>query len=412
MHAGALLLTDNTKSARVRTVAGRIAAVVLLAGLATVAGQKSMAMVLAERAPDRALRFDATNAAAHVQKAMDLVSGEDSSPPLDRVAYHSQQAILTDATQPSAAVGIGLVQEQQRKQKAATAAFAYAQALSRRNFPAQLWLIEDAVRRDDIPAALRHYDIAMRTSRASKTLLFPVLTNAIGDPAIVPPLAKIIAANPVWQEQFVQHAAQNAGDLDALASLLGAIRQNGGQVSDQAISTALSRFMNDEDVSGAWKLYASMNPQDARKTIRGGRFVQQPNYPSPFDWRLSDDGEAVAEPRQIGAGTALYFAAPMDWGGTVASQTLHLSPGQHSLTGMAYGILLTDGQRPFFTLRCLETADTQRFELPRSDEQGKPFRWQFTIPSNCSFQSLQIELAPANTPEGVEGYVSNLSVTE
>src|SRR3546814_17422634 len=61
---------------------------------------------------------------------------------------------------------------------------AYSQTLSRRDLRTQLMAIELAVARDDIPSALRHYDIALRTKKNAPDLLFPVLTSALTNPTI------------------------------------------------------------------------------------------------------------------------------------------------------------------------------------------------------------------------------------
>ena len=50
------------------------------------------------------------------------------------------------------------------------ALFHFASSLSRRDVPTQLWLIEDAVRKNDIPGALSHYDAALRSSLASQQI--------------------------------------------------------------------------------------------------------------------------------------------------------------------------------------------------------------------------------------------------
>ncbi|MDT9096849.1 hypothetical protein RSW32_26335, partial [Escherichia coli] len=67
---------------------------------------------------------------------------------------------------------------------AARRLFAYGQRLSRRDNSTQLWAIEDAVARNDIPDVLRHYDVALRTSPNLADILYPVLASASADPAI------------------------------------------------------------------------------------------------------------------------------------------------------------------------------------------------------------------------------------
>src|SRR3546814_9359723 len=85
---------------------------------------------------------------------------------------------------------------------------AYSQTLSRRDLRTQLMAIELAVARDDIPSALRHYDIALRTKKNAPDLLFPVLTSALTNPTIRTELVKTLGGRPTWSHDFISHAAR------------------------------------------------------------------------------------------------------------------------------------------------------------------------------------------------------------
>src|SRR3546814_9998889 len=72
--------------------------------------------------------------------------------------------------------------------------------------------IELAVARDDIPSALRHYDIALRTKKNAPDLLFPVLTSALTNPTIRTELVKTLGGRPKWSNDFISHAARSDAD--------------------------------------------------------------------------------------------------------------------------------------------------------------------------------------------------------
>lgn len=82
----------------------------------------------------------------------------------------ARQALRGDPTAEQAAATLGLQEQLRGHSVMARRWFGYAQMLSRRDLQVQLWAIEDAIGRGDIPAALHQYDTALRTSNAASEL--------------------------------------------------------------------------------------------------------------------------------------------------------------------------------------------------------------------------------------------------
>lgn len=96
---------------------------------------------------------------------------------------------------------------------------------SRRNLQTQLWAIEDAVGREDIAGALRHYDVALRTKAQSRAILYPVLASAIRDAQVRAELVRTLVSRPLWADDFLGYAAKNGENAQATAALLTALHQ-------------------------------------------------------------------------------------------------------------------------------------------------------------------------------------------
>ena len=383
-----------------------------IAALAFVVGQSSLAMALAEKDPARAAALDPGNAVALSNLALAQLAAEGvDAERLEAVGEMSAAAVLADPTLPLAAVGIGLARGQRDGEASMRTAFGYADSLSRRELATNIWLIEEATARGAISEAMRHYDTAMRTSRNSKTLLFPRLLDAMEQPGYIQPLAETLSRNPAWRTDFLQHAAQNADDLPALASLLTGLKQLGSPATPLASATSIDRFAALGDYAGAWNLFAALEPDAARQHLRNGAFAVDADPPTPFDWTFVDENGVIAEPQVGDRGTSLFFSAPMDWAGQVAHQTLRLAPGRHSLSGTVYETQLNEEERPYMSLACAGSREDQRFDLPRSDADGRAFVWEFVVPSDCRFQTLSIVLQAGNTPEGVQGMIADLRIT-
>ncbi|MFV3517295.1 hypothetical protein ACNJD8_22045, partial [Mycobacterium tuberculosis] len=76
----------------------------------------------------------------------------------DRIA---RQALVQDPTAVAAVATLGINAQLRGDTGPARRIFAYANQLSRRDLRTQLWAIEDAVSRNDIPGVLNNYDIAL-----------------------------------------------------------------------------------------------------------------------------------------------------------------------------------------------------------------------------------------------------------
>lgn len=110
--------------------------------------------------------------------------------------------------------------------------FLHSERLSRRNLITQLWAIEDAVARDDVAGALRHYDIALRTAPRMAEVLFPVLKSASTDPAIRTGLIRTLSGKPLWAGDFIDYVSDNSADPQATVSLLRGLQQAGVPLSE------------------------------------------------------------------------------------------------------------------------------------------------------------------------------------
>lgn len=95
-----------------------------------------------------------------------------------------------------------------------------AERVTRRDLATQLFLIEDAVRRNNIGEALKHYDAALRGTPSSSEILFPILSTAINDPDIRGAMAQYLTSGTPWFQEFIGYAATMDKSAPAVADLL------------------------------------------------------------------------------------------------------------------------------------------------------------------------------------------------
>ena len=141
-------------------------------------------------------------------------------------------------------------------QKASTL-MALSNRASRRDWGTQLWLIEEAVRQDNVPLALSHYDIALRTRVESHTTLFPVLTQALNQPEVANGIIPYLNRKPEWLYPFLNYAISKGTEPQNVADMLQRTKNLPNSQKFRALQGALIGKMLGASSPGAIESYAS-----------------------------------------------------------------------------------------------------------------------------------------------------------
>lgn len=144
----------------------------------------------------------------------------------------AQGALVREPTANVAARVVGMVADKRGRTGNALRAFAYGDALSRRDLVTQLWLIEYFVRRGDVPRVLQHYDAAASTSSDATRLLFPIIVSAVSEKQIIEPLAAMLSRRPFWLPTLLSQVVNNAADRDHAKALIDSLKRRGVPIPD------------------------------------------------------------------------------------------------------------------------------------------------------------------------------------
>ncbi|WP_159709364.1 hypothetical protein [Sphingomonas sp. AX6] len=379
-----------------------LVAIVLVTG--TFAVRHSLGLALANRSPEAALNIDRENAIVRARAAFDMVDGETDRTRFGEARALALGALQRDAGNVTALAVMGLTSD---RTAASDAAFSAAERLSRRDLSTQLWMIESAVADNDIAGALRHYDTAMRTSRAAPSILFPVLIGAASDEALRVEIANTLARRPSWGGLYIQQLAQS-GDVRAAASLLMRLKRQGVPTGAAADAALYSRLIEARLFDVAWAVYATDTPEAARAGVRNPRFSEQPVSPTPFDWQTTDT-EFVSAQIEPGAGGQgrLSFSTASGEGGEAARQMLALPSGPYRLQSRVATLQGADEAPPYLRVTCLPAGN----ELSRVPLAARaPSSATFTVPAGCAGQSLALIIQPGSGLATVEGAIDQISV--
>lgn len=331
-----------------------------------------------------------------------------SAPEIERIAV---QALQQDPTAVVAASTLGISKQTRGDAAGAKQMLAYAQYLSRRHLQTQIWAIEEAVTAGDVPGALRHYDIALRTSRQAPDVLFPILASAITDPTVRNALIKTLAVRPPWSVSFLDYIAGTAPDQNATAKLYAALNRVGVPTSQGAQAEVVDTLIARGEHAAAWEFYQEIRRSARRDRARDPQFSLMLDQPTPFDWLPVNDIGISTSIQRHDRGGVFDFAVSSGVGGPVLRQWQLLPPGRYRLRGRSIGIELPADARPYWTLRCRNDEEQGRVEVPNSDQAGGSFSGLLTVPAGCPVQALMLVVRPTDKIGGSIGQIDQLWLT-
>lgn len=339
------------------------------------------------------------------------LAGSEASPRNRAEAEHlARRALRQDATAAAAASALGINAQVRGQTQAARRLFAYAETLSRRDLPTQLWAIEDAVARNDIPGALRHYDIALRTSSNAAALLFPVLGSAITEPPIRRSLVATLARRPRWSELFVEHVAGNGSDPLATVLLFRELGQVGVPIAGVSQSLLINTLAARGAFDAAWSYYASIRRGADKRMSRDPRFAADIAMPAVFDWVPANADGLAASIQRTATDGLVDFSAPATVGGTLLSQSQMLPVGTYWLSGRSTAIDQAPNASPYWVLTCVDGRELGRIVVTNSSEAGGKFAGRLSVPAGCPVQVLMLVARPSDAVGGLSGQIEQVAL--
>lgn len=325
----------------------------------------------------------------------------------DRLA---RRALRQDPTAVIAASTLGLNAQVRGETVAARRLFAYAEALSRRDLPTQLWAIENAVGRGDIPDALHHYDTALRTSASAATLLFPVLGSAITEPPVRRALVATLTRRPRWSDLFIENVAANGTNPLATVELFRQLRGAGVPIAGVSQSLLINTLASRGAFDAAWSYYALIRPGANRRASRDPDFTADITVPAVFDWVPGNGDGLSATVQRVGNGGLVDFSAPATVGGILLSQTQVLPVGTYKLSGRSAGIEQAPDAQPYWALTCADGRELGRVIIGNSALAGGAFAGALNVPAGCPVQVLALVARPSDAVGGLSGQIERIEL--
>jgi hypothetical protein len=323
----------------------------------------------------------------------------------------AKAALRRDATLPTPYRVLGFARDAVSDAAGAERLLAAGNKLSRRDFATQLWLIERAVGRNDVPGALDHYDIALRTSDAAPAILTPILAQGLSEPQIVDGLAPRLKSAP-WGPQFLTDAIATSKSMPGLVRLAIRLQQHGHPLSLDNMRQLANRLVEEK----AFREVAALRAISPAR-LPSGQLIGDPTFDRPgdiasFAWALGqgDHAEVVRKSEEGGGIKGIRFTVQPKRTGEVARQLLTLAPGQYRLAIAGRSNVRSDNMPPTWFLTCADTlTQLATLDMPNS-APTKLTEVQFDVPRGCNAQSLVLAVRRTEVAAVVEGSVDQVAI--
>jgi len=367
----------------------------------------AVAGVTRNKNPAIALKFIPWEGVALTKQADQLFLANVKNPP-KAVTALARESLRWQALNPSALRLLGYTSPQNGDQAQGARHFIeLAARLSRREPGAQLWLVQRAAADGELPQALSHIDVLLKTRPSSSAALFPILLQGLPDPGFRKLFRDYMRKPSPWVGNFLSYAVGNTADLQSMVKLI--VEANG--FPDYGASPGQARHLMDRlDKAGQYealrRVYLLMpgakttrlqNPEfDKSDVDEQFGIVGWQSFDGPDAGAAVIDGKNSAKPQ-----LTLYVSASTTR--RVASRLLILNPGPYTLSTTIEEAEYGAGGGMSWQLRC---PTREAGGHPWSGKLvGKESSMVLPIPADCPVQFLDLMAS------GGQGQVGGLDAT-
>lgn len=376
----------------------------------------AVANVTWQQNPDMALRFVPNHPLALSRKADELFAEKQDPATLKKVEEMAKESLRGGALNPVAIRLLGYVADVRGDRKKARELMLLSQKVSRRDFGTQLWLIEDAVARGDKKQALYHYDIALRTTPSSFSILLPTLIGALDDPEVRSALAPFLKAAPAWLPAFLGEAINTADNPANVADVLVKAGPLPDRDDYRALSNNLLLQLAAKSKFPAFRQYYLSLPGAKDASLQAASLTKATvnlRYPAA-GWQLVENpaiGGSFSQADNQGRHSLAAFAGSGERG-ELMRKYLYLTPGNYSFAARYTAQDSAPDGEIRWELQCLSAAGNKNIWFTGNPvRKGKSSDTQeFTLDTGCPNQMLMLQVAGGSGQLGAEFTLQSVDI--
>jgi hypothetical protein len=373
------------------------------------------ANVARDKRPDAALKLLPSDAGAlairnDLNLTRDEATGKWEINPRDSIASYKSDGLNARAVRQ-----LGFIADNSGNKTKAKALIEMSQKMTRRDFGAQLWLINQSAQLGDIPTALRHIDISLRTSPESHALLFPILTNALTDSQFQTSFTPLIKTSPPWLPAFLDHTFGKNVHLDVISRSIilagGLPKSKDRNRLNQLILTQLvsNRYYSEaENYFAATKSPIVGILTDAALTPAS---IDSENGPMAWQTFQTSDFNGTIEPSSRNGTYQLNLTTGSGQRRVAAQKLLYLPPGNYDLSAKYSFLAGGKDSSVHWTLSCQQkgplASESTVGVIKNVDGVQKLV---LMVPRNCPVQYLKLMIVGGRDTNDTNVIVDELSI--
>ena len=271
----------------------------------------------------------------------------------------------------------------------------------------RLWLIDQAIHRRDFGAAVEHLDRLIMTNPAGRQVTIKAMSSIVRDPASHAPLAKMLATNPSWRQEFLYELNQQGMSPDAIFGLTPHSSAQTEAIFVQ--SSLLQTLLKNHEYERAYLAWINFLPQSSLKqvgSIYDPAFADLPG-PAPFNWQLVSGPDGSAEFRRPSGLTVSYLGMTY---AVLGQQTLLLPAGRYRFSVVASG--KDEYNQIAWTITCASGGEpVQTTKLTNLASTRRKYSTTFEIPaSGCEAQQLALSGSPGEFPKPADATIETVLI--
>lgn len=388
----------------------RKTAVFMLAAIVVsyLAAVNSLANIARRKNPEIALMVSREEPVALTTKADREFQATQTPSALTGVERQARRALRQQAHNAAAIRLLGYVADVRGNSQEAQRFVNMSSRVSRRDFGTQIWLIEQAAQKEQLAKALLHYDIALRTTIESRSILFPTLINALASEDVRRAFTPYVSNAPTWMLDFIPQAIAEIENPSDIVSIMMAAN-NSATIPEYKNfpNLLLSQLESKRKFSDYRRYYLSL-PESEPRLLSSVDINKSSilNRYSSIGWQ-SFNGAAVGSSFSATAqksGFHLQAYARPNTSGLVARKLLFLGAGNYVLSARYDATSAGLDADLTWQIQCLSHPGNTVFTVTNIPIAAGKFYTlnRFAMPSDCSAQYLNLFVTDGNSQSGMD----------
>lgn len=372
---------------------GRAAPALLIAGGVFVLYLLTLtASDLLSRRPTVALLLNPYNSAALLARAEAAL--EQEPPDFQEARRHAEAALRADPLAPGVHRTLARVAEES-EEDAKAPELVRLSARFARDGDAQFRALQQSLDDRDYAEATHRLDMLFRgQGRGRWPRLGQAFANLVADPPMAEALARKLGEDPPWRPAYVEQTFARAANVDALVDFYARLPRP----LEEETRFFLERLVNEGRLGAAHALFLS---QLAPERLPGAALLYNARFQYgvsnlPFDWVFTPMPNTLTELRRDRGRRVLrvtFFGGRTPYRNV--NHFLALLPGDYVFSGLEQAQALNNPRGLRWRIACTNQPGEAVAATPllTGDIPQRPFSVSFSVPEDCPFQLLQLELA-------------------